>query len=137
MSSIYMPQSVPAGLHLHASRMPWDATCTCVQAIIMLAWHCSPSGTQLPSLTGNMCCSLDSLIGDGLPDIALLAWLIVLAVQVDLFAESLSPLDVPHLQAKSRTWCSHKPATEVYNDAKGLAPLETSTPAAADEQMRL
>ena len=90
----------------------------------MLAWHCSPSGTQLPSLTGNMCCSLDSLIGDCLPDIALLAWLIVLAVQVNFFAKSLSPLDVPHLQAKSCTRCSHKPASKVYNDAKGLPLLK-------------
>ena len=52
------------------------------------------------SLTRDMCCSLDSLIGDCLPDIALLAGLIVHAVEVNLFAESLSPLDVPHLQAK-------------------------------------
>ena len=79
---------------------------------------------QLPSPTCDMCCSLDSLVGDCLPDIALLAWLIVHAVEVDLFAESLSPLDVPHLQAKSRTQYSQKPAAEVYNDAEGLASLK-------------
>ena len=88
----------------------------------MLAWHCLPSATQLPSLTCDMCCSLDSLIGDCLPDVALLAWLVVLAVQVNLFAESLSPLDVPHLQAKSRTRCFQMPADKGLRKKAGGTP---------------
>ena len=86
--------------------------------------HASPALPNIcHSLTCDMWCSLDSLIGDCLPNIALLAWLIVLAVEVNFFAKRLSPLDVPHLHARSRTQYSQKPAFKAYNNAEGLAPL--------------